>query len=121
MELRISARHFELEPEVKEYAKEKIMQLKKFFPDRKNKEEKFIDASLVLTLEKHRHRAELYLSIPGKKMFTKSETKDIYASIDEVSHKMERMIRDYLDKLNHHKKSVSKEMKRKEFVGEEEI
>ncbi|MCD6595607.1 ribosome-associated translation inhibitor RaiA [bacterium] len=110
MELRISARHFELTPEIREYSEDKIFPLKKYY-------QHVIDASLILTLEKHRHQAELSFLLSGKKMFAKSETDDIYVSIDDVSRKMERMLRDYHDKLNHHKGSI-KEITKKETIDE---
>jgi len=78
MELRISARHFELTPEIREYSEDKIFPLKKYY-------QHVIDASLILTLEKHRHQAELSFLLSGKKMFAKSETDDIYVSIDDAA------------------------------------
>ena len=97
MDLRISARHFELTPELKNYAEKRILPLKKYY------DHGIIDAQLVLTAEKHRHIAELTFSLAGRKMFAKAQTDDAFASIDEVSHKMERLLRDYHDRLKIHK------------------
>ena len=97
MDLRISARHFDLTPELREYAEKRILPLKKFY------NHGIIDAQLVITAEKHRHIAELTFSLAGKKMFAKAQTDDPFASIDEVSHKMERLLHDYHDRLKVHK------------------
>ena len=110
MDLRISARHMDLTEEVRDYAERRILPLAKYFNH-------IIDAMLILTAEGHRQNAELALSISGKKFITKSETSDIMASIDEVSHKMERMLREHHDRLTNHKRSEYEEEKR-EFLDE---
>ncbi|MCD6418985.1 ribosome-associated translation inhibitor RaiA [bacterium] len=110
MDLRISARHMELTPEIREYAEKRIFPLSRYFDN-------ILDTMLVLTAEKHRNQAELALSLSGKKFITKAETSDIFASIDEVSHKMERLLREHHDKLTDHKRAEFEEEKR-EFLTE---
>ncbi len=110
MDLRISARHMELTPEIRDYAEKKVFPLTRYF-------ERILDTMLVLTAEKHRHTAELAFSLSGKKFITKAETSDVMASIDEASHKMERLLREHHDKMTDHKNSEYEEEK-KEFLKE---
>jgi len=110
MDLRITARHFDLTIDLREHAEDKILPLTKYFNH-------VLDAALVLTMEKHRHKAELSFSIAGKKLFAKTETNDMFASIDEVSSKIERMLRNHHDKLMDHK-SAENQAEKKEFLTE---
>ena len=61
--------------------------------------------------------AELAFSIARKKLVTKSETSSMTASIDEVSHKMERILRSHHDRVKDHKSHDFEEQK-KEFLNE---
>ncbi len=98
MDLRITARHFELTTEIRDYAERKVQPLAKF-------DNNIVDALLVLTKEKHRLGAEMTFSLAGKKIFAHTETDDVFATIDDVMHKAERMLRDHHDKSKDYKKS----------------
>ncbi len=105
MDLRIAARHFDLTPEVQEYAEKRILPLSRYY-------DKIIDAQLILTAERHRQKAELSISITGRKFVVKSETNNLFASIDEVSHKMERLLRDHHEKVRNRKHPEYEQEKR---------
>ncbi len=105
MELIITARHMDLTPEIEEYANKRILPVTKFF-------DRVIKATLVLTSEKHRQHAELTFVVSGKKFIAKAKTSDMKTSIDEVSHKMERIMREHHDKMTDHKKLEYEEQKK---------
>ena len=110
MELRITARHLELTPEIRDYADKRILPLTRYY-------DHIIDAMLILTNEKHRQQAELSMSLSGKKLIAKCETSNVMASIDEVSHKMERLLREHHDRITNHKNPEYEDEKR-EFLNE---
>ncbi len=95
MELRITARHFDLTPELKAYAESTITALSRYF-------ERIVDAHLVLEVEKHRKRAELTTNVYGQKLVSHAETDDLYVSIDEVVDKMQRQLKRYNARFKRH-------------------
>ncbi|HDR90968.1 MAG TPA: ribosome-associated translation inhibitor RaiA [candidate division Zixibacteria bacterium] len=92
MDLRITARHFELTDEIKDYADKRMAVLDRY--------ESFIhSAHLVLEVEKHRQMSEITLQVNGQSLVAHSVTDDMYASIDETSDKIERQLRKYHGKM----------------------
>ena len=57
------------------------------------------DVHKFLSVEKHRHFAEIILKTKGMTLHSHEETKDLYASIDKALEKMEKQIRKYRDKV----------------------
>ena len=96
MNLRIAARHFDLEEDVREHAEKRVLPLKRFFDG-------VTDADLVLNVEKHRKFAELTLHLVGGPITAKSETTDFFESIDKVTAKMERQLKKRKDLIQNHR------------------
>ncbi|MFP4458463.1 MAG: ribosome hibernation-promoting factor, HPF/YfiA family [Candidatus Zixiibacteriota bacterium] len=111
MELKITARHFDLTDAIKEASRNRIIPMKRFF-------DKIIDAELVLMSEKHRQIAELTLHLPGGAIAAKSETKDLYESIDKVSEKVEKQLKKRKEKMKDH--TGPDHMTREKILHEEE-
>jgi putative sigma-54 modulation protein len=86
MELRITARHFDLTQDIKDYANGKFEVLDRY-------ESLIQSAHLILDVEKHRQIAEITLSVNGQSLIAHTVTDDMYASIDETSDKIERQLR----------------------------
>lgn len=68
-----------------------------------------IDADIVLTVEKHRHIAEINLHANGVHIHGKESSSDMYASVDKVVSKVDKQVRKYIDRLNRHKPRTSRE------------
>jgi putative sigma-54 modulation protein len=92
MQVRITARHFQLNDAVKELAEERVGNLLKFFDN-------IIDAHLILEQEKHLHTAELAVRVYGAQLSSQDKSDDMRASIDGAVRKMERQIKKYKTKL----------------------
>lgn len=105
MEVRITARHFDLTPELKAYAEEKIYPLSRYF-------DRIIDSHLVLEVEKRRKKAELMLSVFGQSLVAHAVTDDMYVSIDEVMDKLERQLKKYAERFKKHRGLTEKEKER---------
>jgi len=56
------------------------------------------DVHITLSVEKHRHFAEITLKTKGMALHSHEETKDLYASIDKALEKMEKQLRKHRDK-----------------------
>jgi putative sigma-54 modulation protein len=97
MNILINGRHLEVTPALKNYAEEKIKKFEKYSSD-------ITEATVTLSVEKYRHKAEVLLKANGILIQAESVTGEIYSSIDEVSEKLDRQIKKYKEKLVSHRK-----------------
>jgi len=112
MEIRTTARHFELTDSLRKFAEEEIKRLEKYY-------DHIIDCQLTMSVEKSRQTAELTLKVYGTKLMAKSKAYDMYVAIEQVVTKMEVQIKKYKAKLRD-KKGVKKSPPKKRPVPREE-
>jgi putative sigma-54 modulation protein len=96
MNINIKATNVDLTPSIKQYVEEKIGNLEKFLG-------KIDQAHVELERDKHHHagnvmRAEVMLSVGGKKMRADASSEDMYASIDLVVPKLKEQVTKFKDK-----------------------
>ncbi|MEJ2720812.1 MAG: ribosome-associated translation inhibitor RaiA [bacterium] len=91
MNIKTTARHYQLTPALKDYAESKVEQLTKYFDNIDN-------AHIIFALEKYRHSVEVSLHVNGKDFNSKEESEDMYVSVDRVVEKLERQIQKYKGK-----------------------
>jgi ribosomal subunit interface protein len=96
MQLTVTFRHMEPSEKLKEYSHDKLARLEKYL-------DAVIDAEVVLTVEKFRHRAEVLIASDGLKIKAEEETEDMYAALDMVVDKLEKQIKRHREKLKAHK------------------
>jgi len=96
MDIKITARRFELTDALRDYAQKEAYTLKKYF-------DHLIRGHLILSVEKHRQIVELVIHVWGTDLASRMESEDMYLAIDGVVEKMERQIKRYKDKLRNHK------------------
>ncbi len=92
MEMRITARHFDLTDELKDYI-DRQMEFSKKYADH------IISAHIILEIEKHRQKSELNLTVNGQSFSSHAVTDDMYVSIDETANKMDRQLAKYYDRF----------------------
>ena len=92
MQTRITARHYQLNNGIKEFAEERISTLLKFF-------ENIIDAHIILDQIRHNQIAELTVKVYGTKLMSKGKSTDMRASIDQAVEKMEKQLKKYKTRL----------------------
>lgn len=97
MQVSITGRHVELTPPLKSYVEEKLQHLKHSF-------DQVVDVHVVLSVEKNRQYAEVSIQACGVTIHGKEETEDMYASIDGVVDKLNRQLKRYRAKMQHHHK-----------------
>ncbi|MCL2029411.1 MAG: ribosome-associated translation inhibitor RaiA [Deltaproteobacteria bacterium] len=85
-------RHMEPSERLKDYSHDKLTRLEKYL-------DAVIDAEVVLTVEKFRHRAEVLIVSDGLKIKAEEETEDMYAALDMVVDKLEKQIKRHREKL----------------------
>ncbi|MBI1321502.1 MAG: ribosome-associated translation inhibitor RaiA [Candidatus Hydrogenedens sp.] len=103
MNLRISGRHIEVTPALRDHMEAGLGKLASHF-------DKVIDAEVVLDVEKHRHIAEVNLHANGIRIHSKESSLDMYASMDAVLHKLEKQCLKYKARINRHQPRSAKEL-----------
>ena len=66
---------------------------------------------VVLSVEKHRHIAEINLHATGVRIHSREESSDMYASVDAVLEKLTRQVRKYKDRINRHQPLTDRELR----------
>ncbi|MBN2311049.1 MAG: ribosome-associated translation inhibitor RaiA [Candidatus Hydrogenedentes bacterium] len=62
--------------------------------------DRVIDAEVVLSIEKHRHIAEITLHANGVHIHGKESSSDMYASVDAVVDKLDKQVRRFKDRIS---------------------
>ena len=92
MQLEITGRHVEITPALREFAEEKLHKLERLLDEP-------LEIHVVLSIEKHRHMAEIQVKCRSAVFAGAEETADLYASIGEVVDKLEAQARRHKEKL----------------------
>jgi putative sigma-54 modulation protein len=92
MQIRTTARHFDLTDDLKDFVERHLRKLERFF-------DHIIDSHLILEMEKSRMTAELKLKVYGTVLTSKHRSFDMYDSVEKVIDKMERQLKTYKGKL----------------------
>ncbi len=91
MKTTVTGRHIEITPALRAHVEERVDHLTRFSGEA-------TDATVVLSVEKYRHQAEVSLNVNGVLIQAKEETSEMYASIDEAVAKIERQLKKYKDR-----------------------
>ena len=96
MQIMITGRHLDVTPALREHTEARLKKLEKYLNKTK-------EAAVILTVEKHRHIAEISLRMDGFLVQAEEETGEMYASIDTAVDKIGRQLRRYKERLQDHK------------------
>lgn len=100
MNISTTARQYDLAPALKDYAEGKVQHLKRYFNH-------IVNANLVFSLEKYRHKVEITLHVNGRDFVSEEESDDMYVSVDRSIEKLERQLRRHKDKIKRRKSQQS--------------
>jgi len=92
MNISTTARHYDLAPALQDYAEGKVQNLKRYF-------DHIVNANLIFSLEKYRHKVEITLHVNGRDFVSVDESDDVYGAVDRSIEKLERQLRKHKDKL----------------------
>jgi putative sigma-54 modulation protein len=92
MQIRTTARHFDLTDDLKDFAEKQIAKLERYF-------NQIIDAHLIMEMEKSRMTAELKMKVYGTVLTSKHGSFDMRDSVERVIDKMEIQLKRYKERL----------------------
>lgn len=92
MQKKVTARHFDLTPEIKARAEQEIDSLTRYYDN-------IISAEFILDAERHRRMAELHVKVYNQTISGSAETDDIYSSIGAAVDKVKGQLKKYKGKL----------------------
>jgi len=92
MQVSITARHFELSPELKKFVEDELGKLKRFF-------DSIVSGNAVLEVEGYRQRAEITLKVSKTTLTGTGESDDMYISVEECVDKLKGQLKKYKGKL----------------------
>ena len=96
MQISFTFRHMESNDGMREYAKQKLMKIKKYMDNP-------VEAHVVLSVEKFRNIAEVTLKGEGVSINGEERSDDMYSAIDNVMNKIGRQIKRRRGKIRSHK------------------
>lgn len=96
MNISTTARHYDLAPALKDYAEGKVQNLKRYF-------DHIVNANLIFSLEKYRHKVEITLHVNGRDFISIEESDDMYTAVDRSVDKLERQLRRHKGKIKRRK------------------
>lgn len=95
MQITIAGRHVEVTEALKAHIEKELEKTRGHF-------DRVIDANVVLTVEKHRHIAEITLNANGVRFHGKVSSPDMYTSVDATVDKLDNQIRKFKDRNHSH-------------------
>ncbi len=103
MNLNLTGHHLLITPAIRDYVVGKLDRVTRHF-------DHVIEVSVVLSVEKLRHRVEANLHARGKDIHVESVEADMYAAIDGLADKLDRQVVKHKEKLalHRHDESASK-------------
>lgn len=93
MKVNYTGRHMELTEPLKQFTKERLDKMATYLDD-------IIDVHVILSVEKHRHTAEITLKTRASAFVASATTDDMYASITQAVEKLDVQAHKQLDKRN---------------------
>jgi len=102
MNINYTARHSNITPEIKKQCERRVKSLEKLlgYP---------VDADLILSVEKYRHKVEINVKIKGATLNTVEETQDMFSSLSLAFDHIEKRIKKERDKLKERKRRKHRE------------
>jgi putative sigma-54 modulation protein len=95
MNLTIHGNHIGVSPALRDHIAGKLARIERHF-------DQVIDASVQLTVEKVRQRAEITLRVRGNNIHVEAVEDDMYAAIDTLVDKLDRQVIRHKDRVKNH-------------------
>jgi putative sigma-54 modulation protein len=95
MRIETYGQQLEVTPALRQYVEEKLRRLDRHF-------EQAIEVRVQLGLRKPSHHAAADLSVPGKTLHADADGENMYAAIDLLADKLNRLILKHKEKISDH-------------------
>lgn len=96
MKLKITGRHMDITPALRRYLETRFDRLDRYGL-------KVGTVQVVLSVEKLQHKAEAVCTVSGKRVQAKTATREMYATIDALSDRIDVQLRKLKERLSSHK------------------
>lgn len=97
MRIEITGRHIDITPAIRDFTEDKLKKLERWIDE-------ILETHVVLSVEKHRHIAEIVLRARTHTFTGTDATGDMYASIGNAADKIEKQARKLKDKVTGRRK-----------------
>lgn len=97
MRIEITGRHIDITPAIRDFTEDKLKKLERWIDE-------ILETHVVLSVEKHRHIAEIVLRARTRTFTGTDATGDMYASIGNAADKIEKQARKLKDKFTARRK-----------------
>lgn len=103
MNINYTARHTSVSPDVKKHCERRLRAIEKLlgYP---------VEADLILSVEKYRHKAEINVKIKGATLNTVEETHDMFSSMGLAFDNIEKRVKKEQEKLRGRKRRKNREV-----------
>ena len=91
MTLQITGKHLDITEALRQYVQERVDRLTNSF-------DQIQSVHVMLSVEKHIHKAEITLHLKGKELYADSTNGDLYSAIDNLMDKISRQVVRYKEK-----------------------
>jgi putative sigma-54 modulation protein len=95
MQMTLTGHHVDITAPLKSYVEKKLDRVARHF-------DQVIDVHCVLTVEKLSHKAEATLHVSGSNIHADAAEPDMYAAIDVLTDKLDRMVKKHKEKRGDH-------------------
>ncbi len=102
MSLNLTARHTSITPEIKRYCEKRLKSFTRILG-------KKIDADLILSVEKYRHKVEINMKTKGATLNAVEETHDMLSSLGLAFDSIEKRVKKEKEKLRGRKRRKNRE------------
>lgn len=99
MRIEISGHQIDVTPALHDYVKTKLDRVGRHF-------DHHLEVHVILSVSKLEHKAEASLNTPGKQLFADAMAEDMYAAIDLLADKLDRLVIKQKEKMTDHHRGV---------------
>ena len=100
MRIDINGHQIEVTPALHDYVHDKLARVARHF-------DHHLDARVILSVDKLEQKAEATLSTTGRTLFADAVAPDMYAAIDRLSDKLDRLVLKQKEKMTDHHRGES--------------
>ena len=100
MRIEISGHQIDVTPALRDYVQDKLARIARHF-------DHHLDTRVTLSVDKLEQKAEATLSTTGKTMHADAVAPDMYAAIDLLSDKLDRLVLKQKEKMTDHRRGES--------------
>ncbi len=113
MKINFTARQTEISPDMKKYCEKRLLSIEKVL-------DYSVEADLILSVEKYRHKAEINVKTKGMTLNSVEETQDMTSSLSLAFDHIEKRVKKEREKLREKKRRKMRQRKEEPASSERE-